>query len=265
MSGAGRPVVHSGPIRDVLDAYLAGVDREAPGLVEGLYLVGSIALDDYRPGASDVDFVAVTRSSPTATDVDALRRAHERLARAHRRPFLDGAYVTWAELAADPASAAPGPGVHEGRLHPRGGRDPVAWHTLARHGVRVRGPSSADLTVWTDRAALTAWCRGNLDDYWRRWYESAARPLSRRSLACLGSWGPAWAVLGVSRLHYTVATGEITSKDGAGRYAREVFPARWHPIIDECLRLRRGEAGRSRRFVRRRDTLAFLEMALAAR
>ena len=30
--------------------YLALADRHAPGLVEGLYLQGSVALGDYRPG-----------------------------------------------------------------------------------------------------------------------------------------------------------------------------------------------------------------------
>lgn len=45
--------------------YLEVADRLEPGLVEGLYLQGSIALGDYRPGVSDIDFVAVT-SRPLA-------------------------------------------------------------------------------------------------------------------------------------------------------------------------------------------------------
>jgi hypothetical protein len=46
----------------VVTRYLALVDAAAPGVVEGLYLVGSVALDDFHPRASDVDFIAV----PTA-------------------------------------------------------------------------------------------------------------------------------------------------------------------------------------------------------
>jgi len=70
--------------------YVAAVDGEAPGLVEGLYLTGSAALDDFRPGASDVDFIAVTRARPTETDIAALERAHARLSGERRRPFFDG-------------------------------------------------------------------------------------------------------------------------------------------------------------------------------
>ncbi|WP_322769577.1 hypothetical protein [Frankia sp. Cr1] len=43
-----------------MDAYLLAVDAIDPDLVEGFYVIGSAALDDFRPGASDVDFVAVT-------------------------------------------------------------------------------------------------------------------------------------------------------------------------------------------------------------
>ncbi len=79
------------------------------------------------------------------------------------------------------------------------------------------------------------------------------------------SWGPAWGVLGVSRLHYTLATGAIASKCGAGEYAREAFDPRWRHIIDECLRIRRGGPGRARYrspFARRRAALDFVAMAI---
>src|SRR5947209_5821996 len=188
---------------ELADAYRGRLDATVPGLVEGFYLVGSLALDDYRPGTSDVDFVAVTARPLTAPEADAVGR---------RPSGLDGFYTTWDELATDP------------------GRDPVAWHTLARYGVRVRGPERDALTVATDGAILAAWCRANLDGYWRRWRRDAGRPLSRRWLACFGTWGPAWAVLGVSRLHYTLATGGVTSKRGAGRYPLTAFPSRWPPL-----------------------------------
>ena len=47
-------------VATALGTYLDVVDSCAPGLVEGLYVVGSFALDDWRPGHSDIDIVAVT-------------------------------------------------------------------------------------------------------------------------------------------------------------------------------------------------------------
>ncbi|WP_203872305.1 aminoglycoside adenylyltransferase domain-containing protein, partial [Planomonospora parontospora] len=43
---------------------------------------------------------------------------------------------------------------------------------------------------------------------------------------------------------FTLATGDITSKDGAGRYALETFPERWHRVADEALRIRRADRAR---------------------
>ena len=251
----------------VVGTFLDAVDGEAPNLVEGLYLTGSVALADFRPHESDIDFVAVTATRPDADRLAALGRAHARLRARQRRPFVEGVYVTWRDLASDPALAGPAPSAHGGRFHPadRFALNPVTWHTLARHGVACRGPAAASIDVWTDRAALARWCLGNLDGYWRRWRTQHRRLLSAAGLASLGSWTPAWGVLGVSRLHYTLTTGEITSKEGAGVYALGRFPDRWHPVVNECLRIRRGAGGPSlyrSRSARRRDALAFIAMVI---
>ncbi|HLL68309.1 MAG TPA: nucleotidyltransferase domain-containing protein [Micromonosporaceae bacterium] len=254
-------------IADVTAAYLDAVDTEAPGLVQGLYLVGSAAVGDFRPGASDIDFVAVSAQPVAEQGVAALRRAHTTLAARHPRPHFDGIYVTWADLAGEPSRVQPGAGAHEGRVHRRadGGWDPVAWHTLAECGVPIRGPGRADVPVWTDRTALIAWCRQNLTEYWQPWLRGSSRLVSRPGLVALSPWAAAWGVLGVSRLHYTIATGAITSKAGAGGYARQTFHRRWWPVLDECLRIRSGGGGRSLyRSVlrRRRDALDFVAMAI---
>jgi hypothetical protein len=119
--------------------------------------------------------------------------------------------------------------------------------------------------VWTDTGELVSWCRNNLDGYWRRWHAQHARLLSRGGLAALGTWAPAWGVLGVSRLHYTIATGEITSKEGAGIYALETVPAHWHRVLQECLRIRRRAGGTSlyvSPLARRADALGYVAMVM---
>ncbi|MET9291358.1 aminoglycoside adenylyltransferase domain-containing protein [Streptomyces sp. NPDC003077] len=72
-------------------------------------------------------------------------------------------------------------------------------------------------------------------------------------------------MLGVSRLHYTIATGEITSKGGAGAYALKTFGDTWEPVLAEALRLRRGEPGPSRfrtAFRRRRAVTDYVAMVI---
>ncbi|ASF07545.1 hypothetical protein NBRGN_044_00450 [Nocardia brasiliensis NBRC 14402] len=248
-------------VAHTIDSYLALADAEAPGLIEGLYLEGSVALDDYRPGASDIDFVAVTAAPPDRATVAALERVHARLGYQQRRPFFDGSYLTWADLAAGPDAAAGRPISLQGKFQPRGAHQtPVTWHTLAGHGVTLRGPDITELDIWTDAAALAAWQNTNLDDYWARGLAAGARLASKHGLGLLTDYGTVWTVTGIARLHYTIVTGDITSKDGAGRHARQYFPDRWHRLIDEALRLRRNDSRTSiyrSPFARRRDILDF--------
>ena len=254
-------------VQPVVDAFLAAVDAEVPSVVEGLYLVGSVALHDFRPHRSDIDFVAVTARLPDPASLTVLARIHAGLQARRRRPFFDGIYTTWSDLASDPARLGQCPSAHEGRFQPAGPGDLIAWHTLARHGIRCRGPAVRDITVWTDAAALAAWTNTNLDTYWqRRVLDPGARLLTPGGLAGLSNWACEWCVTGVSRLHYTLATGEITSKEGAGIYALATFPDCWRRVIEEALRIRRGAGGRSlyrSPLSRRRDVRAFTEMVIA--
>jgi hypothetical protein len=266
-------------VEAIVETYLSLADAEAPGLVEGLYLEGSAALGDYRPGASDVDFVAVTAADPPA---GVLERIHARLG-AH--PF-DGVYVTWDDLRRDPAGLGERPQAHAGRLNRRGEVNPVTWHTLSGHGLTCRGPKPGEAEIWNDPAALAAWTDGNLDRYWRRLVIRASRPASPWGLLSLGGYGTVWFVTGVARLHYTLATGEIISKTGAGRHALQAFSERWHRVVNEALRLREEDAalptlasalsglgdhfGTPRRslygspFERKDDVLGFADQAITA-
>ena len=51
-------------------------------------------------------------------------------------------------------------------------------------------------------------------------------------------YGLQWLVLGIPRLHYTVATLDVTSKTGGGRHALEVAPPQWHGVVRAAMALR---------------------------
>ncbi|GAA4435883.1 nucleotidyltransferase domain-containing protein [Phytohabitans houttuyneae] len=237
-------------VDQVCARYLELADRHEPGLVEGLYLQGSVALGDYRAGVSDIDFVAVTTLPP---DPVAIRAVHAGLP---RRPHFDGLYVTWDDLRRDPAQAPPGVGVHERRVDPesRFERSLVTWHVLAQSGVAVRGPAVAEVGVFTDWPALAEATLRNLDEYWAPWLARAGRgPVG------LTPWAACWGVLGVARLRHTLAAGRVTSKTEAAGYALATAEPRWHRVIQEALRIRVGGAPRYRNPWRRRaDVVGFV-------
>jgi hypothetical protein len=254
-------------VHELVTAYLDLIDAEAPGLIAGLYLTGSIALGDFRLRQSDVDFVAVTATPPDSAVLTALERVHTSLNGLAPRRLFEGIYVTWDDLRRDPAACAPVPYSHDRQFVPAGDFEisPVTWATLARHGVRVRGPQTSALTVWDDPVALDRWTRQNLESYWRPWVARRRRLASREGLASIRPWATEWGVLGVSRLHYTLRTGAITSKYGAGLDAMRRFPTCWHRVLIEALRIRRGDRGRSTFATplgRRRAMLAYMSMVI---
>src|SRR6266496_5875858 len=89
-------------VRAVVNRYVELADRALPGGIEGLYLVGSIALGDYRAGQSDIDFVAVGGNVLTERERERLRDVHAGLLDAVPKPWFDGIYVTWEDLRKDP-------------------------------------------------------------------------------------------------------------------------------------------------------------------
>lgn len=66
------------------------------------------------------------------------------------------------------------------------------------------------------------------------WAMSTHR-LDRANFRSRPRYWTAWGVLGAPRLHRTIATGEIVSKEAAGEYALAVFPSRFHGLISEAL------------------------------
>lgn len=227
-------------MRQVADTFLALVDEAAPGLVEGLYLHGSLGFGEWFDARSDIDYVAVLARRPGRAGVAVLREVHGRVTETFPRPPFDGFHLTWDDLARSPYACPDVPCTLGGYFREEARHDvhPVTWHELARHGVTVRGPDLDTVAIWTDDRSLRQYTHDNLRDYWERevkalaaFPEEAARPDA-----------VAWYVLGTTRLHHLLATNRLTSKSGAGRYALEAFDDRWRRVVAEALVIRELDA-----------------------
>ena len=243
------------------------LQRHVPGLVDGLHLIGSAADGDFRPGRSDLDFAAVLSRPASPDDLEALTIIHRLYASDLTFPPLDGIWLTAAELAAGPDSATHGPTTQSGDFvgDGRGNRNPVTWLALRQQPLTVLGEPPDRTALWYDPQRLASWTCENVEDYWAGWLQRASRPLGAAGLAMLGQAAPMWGVLGISRLHFTLATGRIASKSGAGEHAQSVFDQRWQRIIAEALRIRRGTGSPRYRnpLARRREALDFVAMVIA--
>lgn len=268
-------------VRGPVAAYAADLDRLLPGRVVGLYVVGSVALGAYRVDRSDIDLVGVLDGAVGPAEVRGLRRLHVRsavrtgsLAVRQRRSPLTGtcnAVFVGQDVVDRPVGEIAPVAAHIGHTFTTGpvGSDisPVAWKVLAEQGIAVRGPEPAGLGLRPEPERLAAWNLENLEQYWRPWATRSAR--SRAGTFRLRPrWSTAWGALGAPRLHCTISTGRVVSKEAAGEYALDVLAARHHPVVREALAWWRDEPDRPAMSVgerRRRTTELVLDVVASAR
>ena len=232
--------------------YLRVADRILGRRLVGFYLVGSAALGGFRRGQSDIDFVAVLDEARD-DDVAIIRRVHRRAwVRAAGRALVNrdldagacnGSYVAAAELTKPVTDVVPIASHVAHQTHIGRGFDinPVQWKTFAEHGVALRGPEPAELGLQPQPELLRQWVLDNLNSYWAWSSERCVTGKSPNSRLHSPRWVTAWGVTGPARMHATVATGDVISKEAACEYALAQFEEQWYPIVREARAYLRGE------------------------
>ncbi|WP_181274318.1 nucleotidyltransferase domain-containing protein [Brevibacterium oceani] len=225
-----------------VQSYLRAADRLLPGAIIAAAVGGSIALGAYRPGRSDIDIVAVIgeewRSCPNL--VRRLRLLHlfqlPRLALRAARGLgasacCNTAFI-WESEVSMPVTRIRPIASHTGEVFDSSGAfdvNPVVWKELVDGGITIRGRELGGWELDPEPAQLRPWVRENLQDYWAPLAEqlhTGSRTLSAGSVE--------WCLLGPARMHHTLATGEIISKEAAGLYALMTFPNH-APITEVAL------------------------------
>ncbi len=266
-----RPALPA-PVDAAVGRYLALADRLLPGRVVGLHVVGSTALGAYREARSDIDVIAVLDRRLEAAE---LRRLKALIVGAGVRSgapqllrgrvslpgVVNAAFVVADDLhkpvtTIDPVASHAGHSISIDRAFDV---NPVVWKTFAERGITVRGEDASSLRLDPEPDRLVAWNRSNLTAYWKPWAEAALEGRSRNGsggirLALTPGWLAAWGAMGPARLHRTIATGDVISKEAAAGYARETFGPEHRPVIDEALAYWRQERSLDRAaFPKRRD------------
>ena len=236
-------------VKHAVASFLSTADRLLPGAVTDLAVTGSVALGAYRPGASDIDLTVVLddRWRGRRDLIARLRILHlsqvprilGRLVRSLGVSATCNASYIWNSETSLPVSRIHPVASHAGELfEARRAFDvnPVEWHELVTGGITVRGREVADWNLDPEAALMAPWVRKNLGDYWAPLAEkttSGRRPIRASRVE--------WGLLGPARMHATLTTGEVISKDSAGKYALEKFPQH-APILRVALaHLRREE------------------------
>lgn len=197
----------------------------------GLYVHGSLALGDFDPARSDVDFAVVTSEELSAETVAALAVMHEQLAESESKwgHELEGTYISRAALRRYDPDNAVFPHIERGgrlRVEQHESDWLIQCHTLRRCGVALAGPPPHTLLDPISAATLR---QAVLDLLW--WWDLQLEDTSRVAQ----SGYQAYAILTMCRMLYTMQEGTIVSKPVAARWAQPTLSARWAALIERAL------------------------------
>ncbi len=220
-------------VNAVLDMLLHGVRGVLGGSLVGMYLYGSLALGDFDPASSDIDFLVVTDGPLPPATVAGLSAMHARIA-ASGSPWaqrLEGSYFPAAAIRRhDPANAThPSIGVDWGfGLHPHRVDWNVQRYSVREHGAILFGPLPETLIDPIDADVLratmienTGFWAGQLDGPDPEWLRSREYQ--------------AFAILTMCRILYTLAHGEVITKPVAAVWAQRELGEPWRELIGRAL------------------------------
>ena len=223
-------------VNALLADLLAGMRAILGNELIGLYLDGSLALGDFDPETSDVDFLAAIARPLSPDQFAALADMHRQM-RDSGRPFaaeVEGSYIPLPALRRhDPADATFANlerGPDEVLKYKTHHSDWVIHrYTVREHGRALFGPPPATLI---DPIAPDVVRRATIDVL-RSWW-GTADAVSYIRAAPPG--GLSFIALTMCRALYALERGEVVSKPAAADWALRTQDARWRPLIERSLR-----------------------------
>lgn len=222
-------------VNALLDRLVSGVRAALGDALIGVYLYGSLALGDFDPASSDIDFLVVTDGPLPPEAVARLAAMHAEIA-ASGSPWarrLEGSYFPAAAIRRhDPANAVhPSIGVDwDFGLHPHRADWDVQRHVVREHGAALRGPSPDTLIDPVSADTLRATMVKNTREYWAAQLDGPAPEWLRTREY------QAFAVLTMCRVLYTLEHGDVVSKPVAAAWASSELGDPWRAMIARSLR-----------------------------
>lgn len=205
-------------IRNSIERMTTAIDAVCGHRLQSAWLYGSAALDDFRPGWSDIDILALTESPLTEQQAETLLMLRQRLSEEspeepHFRSF-EGIICSREEFQTGCYEKLVYWGTSGQRITNRYRPDPFALYELARYGKCVFGKGDRFLFREPDRNELNAAVRKHYEGI-----RSCAVATDESLYSC--GW-----LLDLARCLYTLRYHDVIEKTQAGAWALEnhVFP-----------------------------------------
>ncbi len=247
-------------VNAVLDDFLVRIQTLLGSHFQGMYLVGSLALGDFDPHSSDIDFVVVTDTDIGDDCFDSLQDVHTQFA-ASSSPWagrIEAIYIPSPALRHVVPNTSHYPQIEKGTSLFKAPLE-SGWIfqciTIRDRGVVVAGPEPHTLVgpiypqdMYSAAAGITGlWLeQAKNDPTWLPW-------LRQRD-------AHTFVILTLCRLLYSLVTESVTSKPRAAEWAQKELGGAWATLI-KCALAGQHEAGEITQS-EEEETLAFIQFTL---
>jgi len=220
----------------VIDLYLAEIKKIKPCFIKGVYITGSVVLDDFYPNKSDIDFTVFCNKLPDDDQLSLLNEIHLKIQSAFCKPNLNGYYV---DVSLFTGNITKYPSFFEGRMikHREYDLPCFSLYELKASSVCVYGEKLPVINI--NENEVQKELKENINSYWLGWVKSHSKIGYKRLLLMLFPQLMEWGVLGVARQLYTLEMGCITSKYNAGVFFLNKYPNVAEQAVHEALRIRK--------------------------
>lgn len=249
-----------------LDALLDRYKNEIAGIfgenLTGIYLTGSIVLDGFHEGKSDVDCTVLLTSQPNEVQAGKIRETHRVLSAQYKDMPLESQYIVIDSIQKNEADTEPFYSYHDGNLTlAKFNANPVTWFTLKKYGHTLTGTPAADINIPITIDDVKNYVKDNVNSYWASKLQKLQKPFSVARIFALSDQAVEWCTCGISRMYYTLRENDIASKDMAAEYSLMQLPSPFHRILKEALHIRTGKESRQyrSRFKRREDMIQYMK------
>ena len=256
-------------LRGVLEIFVDEISTELGENLVGIYLVGSIASGDFDAD-SDVDFLVVTNTELTETNMKALQDIQIKIHGIDCYPakHLEGSYISisdlndWSTVGQkklyyfDNGSTAYEHSTHDNQWH-------VRW-ILRERGITLVGQKPETILKSIPLNEMFSEIKTTMFQVMKLYEDEIDRPLSFFN----SRFGQSFAVLTYCRMLHTLHTGTIQSKKAGVKWAKQFVEPKWVNIIDQAWNEREGvrflvKIGQRAELTLLRETLDFIKYAVA--
>jgi hypothetical protein len=234
MRNSPSPTIYA-DVNSVLQEFVDNIQSILGDRFMGLYLYGSLAIGDFDPQNSDIDFIVVTRDEIPDDQFESLREMHTRFNKSNSAwsNRIEAAYIPRFMLREPPSPPALYPQIERGTDLIRSPLE-IGWAfqrlTLREQGIVVSGLAIHDLIDPIDpeemrrsaAAIVGGWQDQSRND--RSWVAWAHQRGSQ-----------VFIVLTLCRIRYSLETGHVASKPAAARWVEASGGPRWSLLIERAL------------------------------